>query len=144
MTSPLFNDLSTRNKQNILHWLNEIKPEYENEMVFHVDSLLVFEWKEAALLQRGILKANVIELITSTHQNVRYYVDNDVHNTPNVLSDSFFSVVGPRASQIIVHIVRRLQTNYHQANVPSLGRVFCVRATKANVIKVDELYPFNI
>ncbi|GET04163.1 hypothetical protein GLOIN_2v1593194 [Rhizophagus clarus] len=102
------------------HQFNSIEPECEEEddddEIYHIDPLIVIEWNEAGLTQRGVLKTTVI-------------------------NNSIFCVNGGHQShQIFIHVIRRLQSAYLQPNTPSLGRVFWVTFPRANVSQVNEVY----
>ena len=50
---------SDKTKQDLIRWLDVMKPKYENEEN-EIDPLIVIEWSETGLTQRGIQKAAVI------------------------------------------------------------------------------------
>lgn len=51
-------------KEELEHWFNSIEPKIEkdenDDEIYHVDPVILVEWNEAGLTQRGIIKANVI------------------------------------------------------------------------------------
>ncbi|RGB22730.1 hypothetical protein C1646_748437 [Rhizophagus diaphanus] len=143
-------------KEELVYWFNSIEPKIEkdenDEEIYHVDPAILVEWNEAGLTQRGIIKANVIGVITGTNPAIRQYIDPDFVIQPGnpgnqprpVVSDSIFCIdAGNRSHQIYLHVIRRLQVAYLQNSAPgapSLGRVFWVTSPRANTLRIDETY----
>ncbi|CAB4407940.1 unnamed protein product [Rhizophagus irregularis] len=142
-------------KEELEHWFNSIEPKIEkdenDDEIYHVDPVILVEWNEAGLTQRGIIKANVIAVITGTNPAIRQYIDPDFVAPGNpgnqqgpVVSDSIFCIdAGNRSHQIYLHVIRRLQAAYLQNSAPgapSLGRVFWVTSPRANTLQIDETY----
>ncbi|PKY56461.1 hypothetical protein RhiirA4_549241 [Rhizophagus irregularis] len=146
-------------KEELEHWFNSIEPKIEkdenDDEIYHVDPVILVEWNEAGLTQRGIIKANVIAVITGTNPAIRQYIDPDFVAPGNpgnqqgpVVSDSIFCIdAGNRSHQIYLHVIRRLQAAYLQNSAPgapSLGRVFWVTSPRANTLQIDETYNVRI
>ncbi|CAB5353638.1 unnamed protein product [Rhizophagus irregularis] len=142
-------------KEELEHWFNSIEPKIEkdenDDEIYHVDPVILVKWNEAGLTQRGIIKANVIAVITGTNPAIRQYIDPDFVAPGNpgnqqglVVSDSIFCIdAGNRSHQIYLHVIRRLQAAYLQNSAPgapSLGRVFWVTSPRANTLQIDETY----
>nr|CAG8545728.1 9642_t:CDS:1 [Entrophospora candida] len=109
--------------------------------------VMVVEWNECGLLQRGITKNTIITnfstgICANYPTSIRQFLSSRF-TTPEVvptLSESLFCVDGLHVLQKCFNIVDDLQRHYAFRNVPSLGCVYLVSVTRANVADIQEVH----
>ncbi|CAG8834789.1 32171_t:CDS:2 [Gigaspora margarita] len=130
-----------RRTQEIIHeWANIVRTKYaiteDEEDVLHMgDPLLIIEWDENGLQQRGIQKTAIINAIRGV-QGCQLFPQN-----AQLPSDSIFYIVDTpniQAQQIVENIAYTLRGTYAQRGVPTLGRVYVVVAERKGAFKVTE------
>ncbi|CAJ0625362.1 11624_t:CDS:2 [Entrophospora sp. SA101] len=125
----------------VTQWFNIVQAKREDD---DLDPwIMVVEWNGNGLLQRGIPKNTIITRICDNYPtSVRQFLP--THSaTPAIaptLSESLFYADGPHVFQKCYNIVEDLQRQYLFRNVPSLGRVYLVSATRANVADILEIH----
>ncbi|KAF0462068.1 hypothetical protein F8M41_000320 [Gigaspora margarita] len=133
----------SRRTQEIIHeWANIVRTKYaitedeENE-IYMGDPLLIIEWDETGLQQRGIQKATIINTIRGV-QGCQPFPQN-----AQPQSDSIFYIVDTRniqAQQIVLNIASMLRRAYGQRGVSTLGRMYLVVAERKGTLRFCEIH----
>ncbi|KAF0520886.1 hypothetical protein F8M41_016041 [Gigaspora margarita] len=136
-------------QKNIIEWFETTKnnnndrndPEEDD---YNIDpSLLVIEWDDNAIRNRGIQKNNIIAVIQGFNgcQPLQRNIDTNVGTNNVAPSGSIFIITDTRTAdkrQIAEDIVLLLRQMYFQRGTVSMGRVYEVEATRKGFFDVKE------
>ncbi|RIB07887.1 hypothetical protein C2G38_2112499 [Gigaspora rosea] len=137
-------------QKSIIQWFeitknnNNDRNDPEEADDYYIDPLLlVIEWDDNAIRNRGIQKNNVIAVIQgfNGYQPLQRNITTNVGTNNVTPSESIFVITDTRVSgkrQIAEDIVLLLRQMYFQRGVVSMGRVYEVEATRKGVFDVKE------
>ncbi|KAF0496181.1 hypothetical protein F8M41_021047 [Gigaspora margarita] len=120
-------------QEDIIQWANVAKQSCEDLDLDPQDVsldhlLMIIEWNDAALQQRQVIKANIINYTNAV-------------NNVAIQSDSIFSVMDTHTSpkgQIAEDIIDYLRQTYGPQPNASLGKCYIIRATKNDQFEITE------
>ncbi|CAG8811494.1 10392_t:CDS:2, partial [Gigaspora rosea] len=137
-------------QKNIMQWFeitknnNNDRNDPEEADDYYIDPLLlVIEWDDNAIRNRGILKNNIITIIQGFNgcQRLQLNITTNVGTNNVAPSESIFVITDTQVGskrQIIKDIVLLLRQTYFQRGILSMGRVYEVEATRKGAFDVSE------
>ncbi|CAG8550234.1 2734_t:CDS:2 [Ambispora gerdemannii] len=112
-------------EQLVLEWERNVRAKHKSDVLYVDDPLLVIEWNETGLQQRGIQKIAMLNRCPL------------IPCSRFLRVESLFFVVktgSVGALQRIQFIINVLQDTYLQRHVPTLGRIYQMVAQKNNML----------